>query len=167
MTPAPPLTTERLTLRAPVAADFAPYCAFMLSERSHMRDPSRRKAWHVFATEIVGWSLHGFGHWVIERGGAAIGFVGFSQPAYYPEPELGWTLYNARDEGHGFATEAARAARDWAKGRLAALVSYVAPTAARSIAVAERLGAMRDPAAALPDDATPQTCAVYRHWGRA
>jgi RimJ/RimL family protein N-acetyltransferase len=162
----PTLETGRLVLRAPTRADFAAYEAFMLSERSHLSDPTPRKVWQIFAVEFVGWCLDGLGHWVIERNGRAIGVTGFSHPAYYPEPEMGWALYDGF-EGQGFATEAARAARDWARGRLASLVSYIAPGGARSIAVAERLGAIRDAAAPLPQGTSPETCAVYRHWGAA
>ena len=60
------------------------------------------------------------------------------------------------------AREAALAVRDWAYGTrgLGALVSYIDPENARSIRLAERLGAM-------PDDGAPQPahdpCLVYRH----
>jgi RimJ/RimL family protein N-acetyltransferase len=139
----------------------------MLSPRSHLRDPTPRKVWQIFAVEFFGWCLDGLGHWVIERrDGTALGVTGFSHPAYYPEPEMGWALYDGF-EGQGYATEAARAARDWAQGRIASLVSYIAPGGARSIAVAERLGARRDGSATLPDGASPETCIVYRHWGPA
>lgn len=72
----------------------------------------------------------------------------------------GWLLY-AGHEGHGYATEAARALRDWAtrKLKLSSLVSYVALGNATSIAVAERLGAVRDTLADRPD---PNDL-VYRH----
>jgi RimJ/RimL family protein N-acetyltransferase len=53
---------------------------------------------------------------------------------------MGWALYDGY-EGQGYATEAAKAARDWAQGRLASLVSYTHASNTRSVAVAERLGA--------------------------
>jgi RimJ/RimL family protein N-acetyltransferase len=81
-----------------------------------------------------------------------------------PEPEMGWALYDGF-EGQGYATEAATAARDWAKGRLASLVSYTHGSNARSVAVAERLGAVHDPDAPTPTDIDPATFRVYRHWG--
>ena len=66
--------------------------------------------------------------------------------------ELGWLLYDGY-EGQGYATEAAAALRDWAFGTLGleTLVSYCDPDNAASIAVAERLGAVRDPLAARQD----------------
>jgi RimJ/RimL family protein N-acetyltransferase len=56
-------------------------------------------------------------------------------------------------EGRGIAQEAARAALDWtwAHTGLASLVSYIDPRNHRSIRLAERLGARRDPAARTYD----------------
>lgn len=67
----------------------------------------------------------------------------------------------AKAEGKGYATEAAGAALGCAFGTLgvATLVSYVDAANLRSIAVAERLGAVRDATAAGPD---PEDL-VYRH----
>jgi RimJ/RimL family protein N-acetyltransferase len=58
------------------------------------------------------------------------------------EVELGWTL-GREHWGHGYATEAARAVRDWAfrELRLTRLISIIHPDNAASIRVAERLGA--------------------------
>ncbi len=163
----PTLETGRLLLRAPRREDFEAYEAFMLSPRSHLADATPRKVWHLFATEFFGWCLQGAGHWVIERrDGTAIGVTGISHPSYYPEPEMGWALYDGY-EGHGYATEAARAARNWARDRLASLVSYTHSGNARSVAVAERLGARRDDAAARPDAVAGEPVLVYRHWGPA
>ena len=160
----PTLQSARLHLRAPIRADFEDYAAFYLSERSGASEPTRRKAWKAFAKEIVDWSLGGLGHWTVERERMHVGFVGFSQPDDYPEPEIGWALYDGY-EGQGYATEAAGLAINWARGRLASLVSYIDPGNTRSVAVAERLGATSDPAAARPE-AAPD-CLVYRHWGPA
>jgi RimJ/RimL family protein N-acetyltransferase len=163
----PTLTTERLTLRAPTRADFGAYEAFMLSPRSHVSDATPRKVWHLFATEFFGWCLDGAGHWVIERrDGITIGVTGISHPSYYPEPEMGWALYDGF-EGQGYATEAASAARDWAKGHFGSLVSYTHDSNTRSIAVAERLGAVHDPDAQVPADVSNAGFRVYRHWGSA
>ncbi len=164
----PTLETERLVLRAPRREDFAAYEAFMLSPRSHVANATPRKVWHLFATEFFGWCLEGAGHWVIERrDGIAIGVTGISHPSYYPEPEMGWALYDGF-EGQGYATEAAMAARDWAKDRLPSLVSYTHGSNTRSIAVAERLGAWRDDSAVRPAPAAgSEPVVAYRHWGAA
>ena len=89
-----------------------------------------------------------------------VGQVGINHGPLFPEKELGWQVYEGY-EGNGYATEAARALRDWAFGALGlrTLVSYIDPGNSRSAAVAERLGAVLDRTAPRqdPDDL------VYRH----
>jgi RimJ/RimL family protein N-acetyltransferase len=96
------------------------------------------------------WAEHGFGHWAVEPtdgplSGQMIGFVGVAYPTFLPElatrPELGWRLSSA-SWGHGFATEAALAARDDAFTRLALpeLISIIHPANPRSQRVAEKAG---------------------------
>jgi RimJ/RimL family protein N-acetyltransferase len=96
------------------------------------------------------WAEHGFGHWAVEPregplAGELIGFVGVAYPGYLPElaarAELGWRLAPA-SWGHGYATEAALAARDDAFGRLGlpALISIIHPDNVRSHRVAAKLG---------------------------
>lgn len=164
MTP-PVIETGRLILRGPRVEDFEPFAAFFASPRSiHEDGPlSRREAWREFASSTAGWTLRGYGTWSIEErtSGTWLGEVGIYHPDYYPEAEIGWTLAEAA-EGRGIAEEAARAARDWAweaRG-LTRLVSYIAPANTRSIRLAGRLGARRDPEAAHPAD---DPCLVYRH----
>jgi RimJ/RimL family protein N-acetyltransferase len=160
----PVLETPRLRLRAPREADFAPFAALYAEPRARfMGGPlDRVGAWKVFAVGIAQWTLSGFGVWSIQERatGAYLGDVGLTHPPYYPELELGWTLVPGA-EGRGIAHEAARAALDWSWAALAVptLVSYIDPGNARSIRLAERLGAVLDPAAAGPD---PEDL-VYRH----
>ena len=61
----------------------------------------------------------------------------------HAQPELGWALIRAH-WGHGYATEAAAAIRDWAYELRAVerLVSLISPGNIRSKRVAERLGAI-------------------------
>jgi RimJ/RimL family protein N-acetyltransferase len=166
MTAIPRLTTERLVLRAPKAADFPGYAAFYASDRSVYEDGplSRPAAWKEFATAAGAWVLHGFGSLSIEEraGGRYLGEVGIYHPAHFPEPELGWMLV-AEAEGRGIAHEAARALRAWAFGTLGlpTLVSYIDAGNARSIRLAERLGAALDRKA---DPGEPGVV-VYRHPG--
>ncbi len=163
----PTLETERLILRGPTRADLSAWAAFLSTPRSGFTDPTPRSTWQAFASEFVGWVFDEPGHWMIQRrDGTVIGLTGFSQPTTYPEPEMGWVLYDGF-EGQGYATEAARAAKAWARDRFASLVSYIAPDNAKSVAVAERLGAKADAAAPLPHETTRATCLVYRHWGAA
>jgi hypothetical protein len=63
----------------------------------------------------------------------------------WSEPELGWQL-QIEAEGKGYAFEAAIAMRDWAfqVRKLKTLVSYIGPDNARSIRLADRLGATLD-----------------------
>jgi len=60
----------------------------------------------------------------------------------HAQPELGWALAQ-RFWGHGYATEAARAAREWATEErgVERLISLIAPDNVRSMRVAEKLGA--------------------------
>ena len=166
MTP-PTLTTERLTLRAPRLADFAPYAAFFASDRSRYENGplSRGAAWKEFASATGQWVLKGYGGLSIEdrATGNYLGEIGIFHPANFPEPELGWTLV-PEAEGRGIAFEAALALRTWAYATLqtSTLVSYIDPANVRSVRLAERLGAVRDPDAAHPDD---DPCLVFRHPG--
>lgn len=163
----PMIATERLVLRAPRLADFEDYAAFFASPRSvHEDGPlDRRGAWREFAAGAAGWMLRGYGAWSVEERatGAYCGEVGLFHPADYPEAEIGWTLIEPF-EGRGYAHEAALAARGFAYGPMGmtTLVSYVAPANARSIRLAERLGAVLDPAAPHP---VGDPCLVYRHPG--
>lgn len=162
----PTLHTGRLTLRGPALGDFEPYAAFWASERAvYEGGPrDRRAAWREFACDVAAWPLRGFGAWSVEPqgGGDWLGMVGLFQPEGYAEPEIGWTLTPAA-EGTGVGREAALAARAWAYGArgLTTLVSYIDPGNARSIRLAERLGARLDPDAARPDPGD----LVYRHPG--
>jgi RimJ/RimL family protein N-acetyltransferase len=165
----PTLATERLTLRAPRLADFEGYAGMVMSDRAkHMEQGvDRQRAWSWFLSDTGHWTLFGFGGLMVDLGktGETIGLVIVSKGLRYPEPELGWLLYDGA-EGKGYATEAASALRDWIKPKVANLVSYISPGNAASIALAERLGAHHDPTARLPDGETDADCLVYRHWGR-
>jgi RimJ/RimL family protein N-acetyltransferase len=164
----PTLTTARLTLRAPVAADFPAYAALMASPRSAgMGGPfDERETWGIFCHEIACWQLFGHGGLTITRNdtGEAVGMVEINAGPLFPEPELGWQLYDGH-EGQGFATEAARAMLDWAFATLPlqSLVSYTGPDNVASQAVARRLGAVIDPDAPVQDEGD----IVWRHHRRA
>lgn len=165
----PTLQTTRLILRAPRLGDFDAYAATFASPRSSwmVDDASRRNAWYSFAADAASWITHGFGAWAVDlRDGEHVGTLGVTWFAHYPEPELGWMLHDGH-EGQGYATEAARTALDWARGRVASLVSYITPGNVRSVALAERLGARLDMHARLPDGEDHDETHVYRHWGSA
>ena len=162
---APTLTTARLVLRPIRMDDFAAYAAFLASDRSRylggLKD--QRDAWGAFCHDVALWALVGHGALMVDMaGGATVGQVGINAGPLYPEPELGWLLY-AGCEGHGYATEAAAALRDWgfAVRGLATLVSYISPENLASARVAERLGGISDPDA--PRQPGDETDLVYRH----
>lgn len=165
MSAIPTIETARLRLRPPVEADFDSAAAFLAGPRARfVGGPyAREAAWRAFAACVGGWILQGFGYWAVEErtGGALAGAVGFIGRPIFPEIELGWDLYEARFEGRGYATEAAEAARGWAfgTGLAGTLISVIHPENARSIRVAERLGAARDRSVAAGD---PEDV-VYRH----
>ena len=131
-------------------ADFPAYRAFVTSDRARfMGGPhDAAKAWDWFCNDTAQWTLLDMGALIITHQGRAIGQVAVCGGPIFPEPELGWFLYDAADEGQGFGVEAATALRDWALGLrgLAALVAYIDPQNVASIRLAERLGARRDTA---------------------
>ncbi|MEO0682078.1 MAG: GNAT family N-acetyltransferase [Pseudomonadota bacterium] len=172
---APRLATERMILRAPRHADFEPLREVFMSDRArHMGGPMRLGvAWRDFAAGAGDWALGGYGNFVMEArdpaafGGARIlGQIFLHHPPHFPEREIGWMTVPAA-EGTGAAFEAATAVRLWAARTLGgpALVSYIAAANARSIALAERLGARRDPGAPIPDfgDGNADDDGVWRH----
>jgi len=161
----PELKTPRLRLRAPRMKDFDAFAEILTTARGiHVGGPMPREtAWLEFTEAVSGWLLRGYGMWSVERraDGALLGFLPLHHEAGDPEPELGY-LFLASAEGQGYATEAAEAARDFAFGRLgwSRLISYIAPENARSIAVAERLGAKRADDERHPLDAD---LLIFRH----
>lgn len=161
----PTLQTERLTLRPMAIDDYPAYLALMTSGRSiGMGGPFDKLAtWGLFCHDVAGWALFGIGALMVDRqsDGATLGQVSVNHGPLFPEPELGWMVYDGH-EGQGYATEAARTMRDWAfeVAAVSALVSYTDADNHPSIAVARRLGAVVDDAAPRPDP----TDLVWRHF---
>ena len=90
------------------------------------------------------WERRGYGQWsLIEKAtGQVIGCVGFYHPPQpWPGVDLGWVLHRSR-WGHGFATEAARAALAWIwrSTEIDRVVSLIAPADLRSIRIATKIG---------------------------
>ena len=143
----PRLETDRLILRGPEASDFEAYCAFLtdpVRAEGFGVEKNRPKAWRWFALNIGHWALHGYGYFTIEdkQSGAPCGLTGIWNPEGWPEPEIGWVVFEGF-EGRGIAREAATRARQWAYDDLGmtTLTSNIVPGNDRSIALAERLGA--------------------------
>ncbi|NUB44799.1 GNAT family N-acetyltransferase [Fertoebacter nigrum] len=163
---APTLHTARLTLRPLCMADYPAFAAFMASPRSaHMGGPyDTFGTWALFCHDAGQWALFGHGGLMIDltATGETVGSVCLSHGPLFPEPELGWFLYDGH-EGKGYATEAATALRDWAFATLGltTMVSYVDPPNRASAAVAKRLGASLDPDA--PRQPGDEGDLVFRH----
>lgn len=170
LTQTPVLETGRLRLRAPGAADWPVWLAFTKSERSRFvraGELDDGQAWRALGHVIGHWVLRGWGNFVftLKNDDDALGMTGPWCPAGWPERELGWSVWSAESEGRGYAFEAVQAARAHAFAELGwdTAVSYIDPANLRSIALAERLGAVRDQDAMLPAGYGPDEIRVYRH----
>lgn len=169
LSPTPILTTQRLRLRAPVAGDWPFWRDFAATERARFIRPAEfddGKSWRAFGHVIGHWVLRGWGSFVFTRqdDDIPLGMTGPWYPEGWPEREIGWTVWSADAEGKGYAHEAALAARAYAFDKLGwdTAVSYIDPRNARSIALAERLGATLDTGAIAPAS-DEIACLVYRH----
>ncbi len=145
---APVLHTVRLDMRPHELGDYPAFRAFWMSDRAqHIGGPLEHdfEVWRQFTAERGHWALRGFGLWTLigRATGGVLGWVGLQQPAHYDAPELAWHMAQ-EGEGQGLAFEAARAAL--AHGRaahsLTRVISYVSDANAKSLALAERLGAV-------------------------
>jgi len=112
-------------------------------------------------------SREGWGLWSVEvKGGAPfIGFVGLSKPEWRDDVEVGWRLAKTA-WGHGYATEAARAALAFGFDQLALpeIVSFTVPANRPSQRVMERLGMKRDPSADFEHPNVPVGSPLRLHW---
>jgi RimJ/RimL family protein N-acetyltransferase len=146
----PILRTARLTLRAFRPDDVSAYGA-MLADPAVARFLGTGKprdaaeSWEAMARALGQWAMRGYGLFAVEHAGSLIGHAGVLKPSTWPEAELAYAIATAA-QGRGFATEAAEAVRDWAAASLGldALVSYIRPENAASIAVAGKLGARQE-----------------------
>lgn len=146
----PTVTTDRLRLRAFRASDLDAYATMQANPEVMRylitgRTSTRVEVWRTMATFLGAWPLRGYGMWACEKiaDGAFIGSVGIFHPLDWPEPEIAYSL----DRPHwrrGFATEAAKAARDWLFDNFpfARAASFIRPENDASKRVAERLGAV-------------------------
>jgi RimJ/RimL family protein N-acetyltransferase len=142
------LETERLTLRMLRESDFEAY-AEICADPEVMRyigdgqALARPMAWRNLALMVGHWSLRGYGIWAAQErsSGDLVGRIGFWNPDGWPGFELGWMLRRSF-WGRGYATEAARAALQYAFTRLEQprVISLIHPENAASIRVAQRLG---------------------------
>lgn len=140
--------TDRLLLRGLRVEDLDAY-ARMYADPEVMRfledrrPADRAAAFRSMAVHLGHWQLRGYGQWALQdrATGDLVGRAGLWQPEGWPGLEVGWLL--ARPSwGRGFATEAGRAAIDFAFGELGArkVISLIDPDNHPSVRVARRLG---------------------------
>lgn len=167
------LHTDRLVLRRWREADREPYAA--LNADPVVMERLNGTLTLAESDEMIGriergFEERGYGLWAVDLvdGPSFIGFVGLSSPSFEavftPCVEVGWRL--ARDAwGHGYATEAARAAiaDGFTRVGLDEIVSFTTPTHTRSRAVMERLGMTHDPADDFGHPRFPEGHPLHRH----
>ena len=169
----PRLVTDRLVLRGFEDRDRAAHAAMNADPEVMRHFPAPLDAAASDAVfERIGahWVEHGFGLWAVERrdDGAFLGFTGLTRPSFEasftPAVEVGWRLARAA-WGHGYATEAARAALRFgfeAIG-LEEIVSFTVPANERSRRVMERIGMTRDPGDDFDHPRLPEGHQLRRH----
>ncbi|HGG04081.1 MAG TPA: N-acetyltransferase [Aliiroseovarius sp.] len=150
------LTTPRLELRPIAESDWPGMRAFLMGPRAAFfgGPKTQDEARFVFDAQRGHWDMHGHGPFAAHRRNddRTLGIIGAGHPDHCPEPELAWSIWRDQDEGHGYAFEAALAARDhfFTEGHGDSLVSYIAPDNSRSIRLARRLDCVQDTAAGVP-----------------
>jgi RimJ/RimL family protein N-acetyltransferase len=153
------LETERLLLRKPRLEDVDDLLEFA-ADGEVMRwiagEPGGREvALEHVERWLARWAANDVGQFVVLLGERIIGRVGllvwdsrtwetssYDKAGVAAETELGWAISSAY-WGHGYATEAALAARGWAyeERGVERLISLIDPRNTRSIRVADKLGA--------------------------
>jgi RimJ/RimL family protein N-acetyltransferase len=177
------LSTDRLCLRTPTPEDVeALYGLFADPEVMDGlgKDPASalEEARAMIGDGIGGWRTDGIGPFILETATADRRVVGqaglmiydmrgwtpstWANAGSHAQPELGWALMRT-DWGHGYATEAAAAIRDWAYAcrAIERLVSLISPDNVRSQRVAERLDAI--PAETVVPSDSGRTAVVWRY----
>jgi RimJ/RimL family protein N-acetyltransferase len=165
------MRTERLLVRRWQESDRAPFADLNADPEvmRHFMSTMSREQSDAFVDKIeAGFEERGWGLWALEVDGAFIGYTGL-QPVSFdahftPATEIGWRL--ARGAwGHGYASEAARAAAAFAFAdlELEELVSFTTTENARSRAVMERIGMTHDPADDFDHPALPEGHEQRRH----
>ncbi|GAB3034650.1 MULTISPECIES: GNAT family N-acetyltransferase [Oleiagrimonas] len=148
MTDIPILETPRLRLTALAERHFDDYAEMLADPESTRYVGSgvpldRVNAWRSMAMLLGHWTLRGFGMWAVERreDDQFVGRVGLMFPEGWPNIELGWML-RPEHRGQGYATEAGRAALDfaWRQLRIPRVISLVRDGNEASDRVAKRLG---------------------------
>jgi RimJ/RimL family protein N-acetyltransferase len=177
------LYTDRLCLRVPASRD-AKALYDLFADEEVMQGLGREPVSTVGDARTLieegvsgGWRIDGLGPFLLETTAerqivGQAGLMIFDTRGWTPstwaeagghaQPELGWALVRTH-WGHGYATEAAAAIRDWAHAcrDIDRLVSLITPDNVRSQRVAERLGAV--PTETVTPTDSKRTAVVWRH----
>jgi RimJ/RimL family protein N-acetyltransferase len=157
------LETERLMLRMPRLEDATAFTALYtdpvaMAFIGGVHPDAAADPEYPIRVWLERWERNGLGPLVVERpeDGTVLGRTGllvwdvrtwthttFAQAGDHAQPELGWAFIREH-WGHGYATEAALAVREWVykKHSISRLISLIAPDNERSQRLARRLGAM-------------------------
>lgn len=153
--------TPRLTLREMTDADLDDMAALLGDDdvmRYYPRPMSRSDARDWIARNQRRYRVHGFGLWIVSLRGSGefVGDCGLTlqQVDGVDELEVG---YHVRPglQGNGYGTEAAAAARDFARDVLGArrLIAIINPLNVPSRRVAAKIGLAEEKRAVAPDGA--------------
>jgi ribosomal-protein-alanine N-acetyltransferase len=153
----PQLRSERLLLRRWREEDLDPFSALNADPAvmEHFPATLNRDQCSILIERMEScFDANGFGLWALELVGERPSFLGCVglwpvdlEMPFAPAVELGWRLAR-KHWGHGYASEAASVAVEFAFGELALpeLLAYTAARNLRSRRVMERLGMTHDPA---------------------
>lgn len=177
------LETEGLLLRMWKASDVPAFARLNANEEVNrfLPGPLTQEVSDALAERITdALGRNGFGYWAVEKKGALagspeqfIGFVGIGpitelrpvrQKLGHPAVELGWRLL-PEFWNMGYATEAAKAAIDYAFSRLHVpeVVSFTVPENAASLRVMSKLGLRRDRGGDFDHPVLPEGHPLRRH----
>lgn len=169
----PQLRTARLLLRRWREEDLRPFAALNADPAvmAHYAAPlTAARSDHLVDRIEAAFDRDGFGLWAVEviATGRFIGFTGLAEVTFaahfVPAAEVGWRL--ARPAwGHGYATEAARAALGYGfeVAGLDEVVSFTSVPNWRSQAVMRRLGMVHHPADDFDHPDLPAGHRLRRH----
>ena len=161
------IQTERLVLRRWRASDREPFAALNADPvvMEHFPAMLSREESDAFAERIEAhFERHGYGLWAVEVDGAFVGYTGLSWAEglpFSPFLEVGWRLSTVA-WGHGYATEAARAALEVGLEQVDSVVSFTATRNERSWRVMERLGMRRE--SEFDHPRVPDSSPLKRHY---
>lgn len=157
-------------LRAWRDADRGPFAELNADPEvmEHFPAPLSREQSDAMVDRIVAHHVErGYGLWALEVDGRFAGFVGLSTasfPAQFtPAVEVGWRL-SRWAWGRGAASTAARRVLRAAPGfGIEEVLSFTATSNARSAAVMERIGMVRDPDGDFEHPRVPEGSPLRRH----